>query len=56
MHLLGRSISVVVNKGMKGERTVLDLPIWDFDNQGSKPVTPAVAVKPGDTLTVSCLA
>ncbi|WP_406830137.1 hypothetical protein ABEG17_14235 [Pedococcus sp. KACC 23699] len=54
MHLLGRSISVVVNQGRKGERTVLDLPIWDFDNQGSKPVTPAVAVKPGDTLTVTC--
>ncbi|KQU70567.1 hypothetical protein [Phycicoccus sp. Root101] len=54
MHLLGRSISVVVNQGKKGERTILDLPIWDFDNQGSKPVTPAVRVKPGDTLTVTC--
>ncbi len=54
MHLLGRSISVVVNQGKKGERTILDLPVWDFDNQGSKPVSPKLAVTPGDTLTVTC--
>ncbi|MEP6855005.1 MAG: hypothetical protein ABJA33_06030 [Pedococcus sp.] len=54
MHLLGRSISVVVNQGKKGERKILDLPVWDFDNQGSKPVSPKLGVKPGDTLTVTC--
>jgi hypothetical protein len=54
MHLLGTKISVTVNKGKADERTILDIPIWDFDDQGSRPVQPAVKVAPGDTLTVSC--
>lgn len=54
MHLLGRSISVTVNQGRPDARTVLDLPVWDFDDQGSKPVKPAVKIAPGDTLTVTC--
>ena len=54
MHLLGRTISVTVNQGRPDERTILDLPIWDFDDQGSRAVEPAVRVRPGDTLTVSC--
>jgi hypothetical protein len=48
MHLLGRSISIAVNG-----RKVLDIPVWDFDNQKSRPVKP-VKVKAGDTLTVTC--
>ena len=54
MHLLGRSISITVNRGRADERRVLDIPVWDFDDQGSRAVTPAVRVKPGDTLTVEC--
>ncbi len=54
MHLLGRSIRVTVNKGEPDERRVLDIPVWDFDDQGSKPVSPAVHVDRGDTLTVEC--
>jgi hypothetical protein len=48
MHLLGRQISVAVNG-----RKVLDIPVWDFDDQKSRPVEP-VAVRPGDELTVRC--
>jgi hypothetical protein len=48
MHLLGREIKVAVNG-----RTVLDLPVWDFDDQRSRPVKP-VSVKPGDRLSVTC--
>ncbi|MEO7069204.1 MAG: hypothetical protein ABI131_01775 [Nostocoides sp.] len=54
MHLLGRSISVVLDKGKTSEQTVLDIPVWNFDDQASTPLPKPVAVKPGDTLTVSC--
>jgi hypothetical protein len=53
MHLLGKSIKVVANAGRPDARTLLNIPVWDFDNQGSKPIKPAV-LKPGDTVTVTC--
>jgi len=53
MHLLGRSIKVTVNPGTARARTVLDLPVWDFDNQGAKPV-PSVKLQRGDTVRVTC--
>ena len=53
MHLLGRSIKVEVNPGTPRARTVLDIPVWDFDNQGSKPIKP-VPLKVGDTVKVTC--
>ncbi len=49
----GRSIKIEVNPGRPGARTLLDIPVWDFDNQGSRPIKPA-ALKPGDTLKVTC--
>ncbi|HEV7145493.1 MAG TPA: hypothetical protein VGN48_00705 [Pedococcus sp.] len=54
MHLLGRSITITVNQGRPSARVVLDIPVWDFDNQSSRPVQPPVILRPGDTLTVSC--
>ncbi len=53
MHLLGRSIKIEVNPGTPKAKTVLNIPIWDFDNQGSKPVKP-VALEVGDTVKVTC--
>ncbi len=53
MHLLGRSIKIEVNPGTPRAKTVLNIPIWDFDNQGSKPIKP-VPLKVGDTLKVTC--
>ncbi|MCW2753879.1 MAG: hypothetical protein JWQ32_1290 [Marmoricola sp.] len=53
MHLLGKSITVVVNRGTPRARTVLDIPVWDFDHQGSRP-TPPIHLKVGDTITVTC--
>ena len=53
MHLLGRSIKIEVNPGTPRAKTVLDIPVWDFDNQGSKPIKP-VPLKVGDTLKVTC--
>ncbi|SEC84168.1 hypothetical protein SAMN04489844_3096 [Nocardioides exalbidus] len=40
MHLLGRSITIEVNPGTPQARTVLDIPLWDFDDQGSRPIDP----------------
>jgi hypothetical protein len=53
MHLLGRSIKIEVDPGTPRARTVLDIPVWDFDNQGARPVKP-LALKPGDTVRVTC--
>ena len=53
MHLLGREISVVANQGTPQERTLLDIDLWDFDDQGAQPVEP-LTLQPGDTLTVTC--
>jgi hypothetical protein len=53
MHLLGKSIKVEVNPGKPDARTLLDIPVWDFDDQGSRPIKPD-ALEPGDTLTVTC--
>jgi hypothetical protein len=53
MHLLGRSIQITANPGTPRAHTVLDIPVWDFDNQGAKPVKP-VHLRRGDTLRVTC--
>jgi hypothetical protein len=53
MHLLGREIRIEVNPGTDRARTVLDIPVWDFDDQGAKPVEP-VALEAGDTVRVTC--
>ena len=47
MHLLGTKISITVNKGKADERTILDIPVWDFDDQGSRPVEPGGQGRPG---------
>jgi hypothetical protein len=54
MHLLGRSITVTLDPGKARERTLLDRPVWDFDNQGATPLAKPVLVRPGDTLRVTC--
>lgn len=54
MHLLGRSITIVANKGTPRERTILSIPVWDFDNQSARPLTSPLALRAGDTLTVTC--
>jgi hypothetical protein len=40
MHLLGRSITIEVDPGTPQARTILDIPVWDFDDQGSRPIEP----------------
>jgi hypothetical protein len=53
MHLLGRKITIEVNPGTPRARTILDIPMWDFDNQGSRP-TPPIRLQRGDTVKVTC--
>ena len=53
MHLLGRSIKLELNPGEPDARTLLDIPMWDFDNQASHSIKPT-AVKPGDKIKVTC--
>ncbi len=53
MHLLGKKISIDVNPDKPGEKTVLDIAEWDFDDQGSRPIDP-VRLKAGDTVRVTC--
>jgi hypothetical protein len=54
MHLLGRKISIETNPGTPDAQTILDIPIWDFDNQGSKPLKEPLHLDAGDTVKVSC--
>ncbi|WP_243060775.1 hypothetical protein [Nocardioides sp. SR21] len=54
MHLLGRKISIETNPGTPEARTVLDVPIWDFDNQGSTPLKQPLHLDAGDTVKVTC--
>ena len=53
MHLLGRSIRIEVNPGRDDAQTVLDIPVWDFDNQGAQPITP-IRLERGDEVKVTC--
>jgi hypothetical protein len=54
MHLLGRSIKIELNPGTAGARTLLDIPQYNFDDQAIHPLATPLAVKPGDTLRVTC--
>jgi hypothetical protein len=54
MHLLGQSIRIVANRGTARERLVLDIPVWDFDNQSAIPLTKPVSLRAGDSVTVTC--
>jgi hypothetical protein len=53
MHLLGRSIKIEVNPGTPDAQTIMDIPVWDFDNQANKPIEP-VTVDLGDVVRVTC--
>ena len=54
MHLLGRSIKVELNPGTPKARTLLDVPVYNFDDQNAHPVSEPVTVAPGDVLRVTC--
>jgi hypothetical protein len=53
MHLLGRELKIEANPGTPDAKTLLDIPIWDFDDQGTKPVDP-VHVDRFDKVEITC--
>jgi len=54
MHLLGREIRIELNPGTPQAQTVLDVPVWNFDDQGARPLEEPLPVAPGDVLRVTC--
>ncbi|GAA1914430.1 hypothetical protein [Nocardioides marmoribigeumensis] len=54
MHLLGRSIRIELNPGRPGHRTLLDMPLWDFDNQQARPLRRPARLEPGNVVRVTC--
>lgn len=54
MHLLGRAITIELNPGTPGARTLLDVPRYNFDDQAIHALSEPVALKAGDTLRVTC--
>jgi Copper type II ascorbate-dependent monooxygenase, C-terminal domain len=54
MHLLGRTITIEANAGTPRAVTLLDIPVWDFDDQSARPLDKPVRLKKGDTITVTC--
>jgi hypothetical protein len=53
MHLLGREIRIEVNPGTPQARTILDIGVWDFDDQGAKPIEP-VRLEAFQQVKVTC--
>lgn len=54
MHLLGASMRVTINPGTERERTVLDVPVYDFDRQGAQWLAEPVDVAQGDRVRITC--
>jgi hypothetical protein len=54
MHLLGTRITVQLDPGQPGARTLLDVNPYDFHDQRSVALPEPVAVKAGDVLRVTC--
>lgn len=54
MHLLGKSLRIESNAGTDRAATLVDIPVWDFDNQGARQLAAPVKLRKGDTITITC--
>ena len=54
MHLLGKSIKITLDPGTAHARTLLDIPVWNFDDQGARTLARPVQVKAGENIRVTC--
>ena len=54
MHLLGRSIRVDLLRQDGTQESLLNVKVWDFDNQRATVLAKKVTVHAGDRLRVTC--
>jgi hypothetical protein len=54
MHLLGQSMRITLNPGTPDQKTILNVPNYNFHYQKAYDLSTPVAVKPGDKIQVSC--
>lgn len=54
MHLLGRSLQMILNPGTPGQKILLDRPNYNFDDQSPTILKTPVQLKVGDTVRVTC--
>jgi len=54
MHLLGKSLKLILNPGTASEKIILNRTNYNFDDQSSTILKTPIAVKPGDTIRVEC--
>lgn len=54
MHLLGKSIQIDLERQDGTSQRLLDVKVWNFDDQRATVLTKPIAVHPGDKLRVTC--
>ena len=54
MHLLGRSLKLILNPGTAKEQLIFDVPNYNFDDQSAKVLKAPIKVIAGDTIRVQC--
>jgi hypothetical protein len=54
MHLLGKSLRMILNPGTPGEKILLDRPRYNFDDQSPTVLSKPVVLKVGDVVRVQC--
>ena len=54
MHLLGQSMKILLNPGTPTQKTILDVPAYNFHYQKAYDLQQPMAVVPGDKIQVSC--
>lgn len=54
MHLLGRSLKLILNPGTAKEQLIFNVPNYNFDDQSAKVLKTPIKVVAGDTIRVQC--
>jgi hypothetical protein len=54
MHLLGQSMLITLNPGTSAQKTILNVPNYNFHYQKAYDLQTPIPVVPGDKIQVSC--